>query len=145
MQWYIQVFSLITLAMICAGAGFLIYGYAVSSADAAAIGGVLIEGSLAPLLISAALALVNARQNVQRGWFLVLLVILIVGGLAPYIMFLLFVSLANGDRTALSTSFGLAYLLIYTLSPLSVPLATLIYSFKTDPYKGVWDRPSVVR
>lgn len=145
MQRYIQVFSLITLAMICAGTGFLTYSYAVSSADTAAIGALLMEGSLVPLLIGACLALVSARQNQQHGWFAALLVILIVGGLAPYVLFVVFVSLTNGDRTSLASHFGLAYLLIYTLAPLSVPLASLVYSFKANRFKTIWDRPSVVR
>jgi hypothetical protein len=145
MQRYIQTFSLITLGMIGAGSGFLIYGYGASSAEVAAIGSLLIIGSLATLLISVSLAMVTARQNAQHGWFAALLAILIVGGLAPYGMFLVFASIANGDRVSLATHFGLAYLLIYTLAPLSVPLSSLIYSFKANRFKIAWDRPSVAR
>jgi ACR3 family arsenite efflux pump ArsB len=145
MQRYIQVFSLITLALLGAGASFLTSGYVTSSAGTAAIGAVLIEGALAPLLISAVLALVAARQNRQRGWFAALLAILIVGGLAPYAMFVVFVGLANGDRAILHAQFGLASLLIETLSPLVVALACLLYSFQANRFKAAWDRPSVVR
>ncbi len=137
MQRAIRLFAVIDLAVAITAAVLLTMGYLSAPTDAAWIGAALSEGLLALLLITYALAIVNAKQNAQRGWFWWLVLLVIVGVPGPYVVFLFF---AGSAGPQIAEQYGLAYLVVDTLLPLLAAVGALAYSFRAEPYEARWDR-----
>lgn len=137
----IRVLSIIDLVILLISDVLLSAGYFTTTPGSVLPNSVFISLCLSTLilglvLITMFLAMAAARQNRQYGWFFILLLLLVIGVPGSYIVFLVFAGTAGAN---LAAQYGLVYLLVYTLCPLSAALGALIYSFRADLYVPKWE------